>query len=74
MQIDTAILGVLITVVMALLVFASWVGALHQKVKNIDTDLCELNKEFKSYQIENKADHIALGIKLDRIINGKGSR
>jgi hypothetical protein len=72
MQIDTAMVGVLITILLALLGFASWVGALHQKVKYNDQDNHSIRKEFKEYQAENKADHNLITSKLDKILQNGG--
>lgn len=83
MQIDTAMVGVLVSIIVSLLAFAAWVGALHQKVRNnrddIDEDkkekketIVQIRAEFKSYQIENKNDHAQIFNKLDTILqNGK---
>lgn len=72
MVIDTALVAVLITIILALLSFSAWVGGLHQKVRSNRYDIEYITKEFKSYQIDNKADHSAIVAKLDKIItNGK---
>jgi len=74
MQIDTAIVGVMVTVLLALLGFASWVGALHQKVTSNRDYISNIDKQLNAFQADNKADHIAIDSKLDKIIqNGKGA-
>jgi len=83
MIIDTAMIAVLVTVILALLTFSAWVGALHQKVKsNREASHAEttsnreyissVSKDFKDFQKENKIEHTAIVAKLDMIImNGK---
>jgi len=76
MQIDAAIIGVVVTALIALIGLAAWVGGLAQKVKGEKEERKEgialIRSEFKSYQIDNKGDHTLIFSKLDEIIkNGK---
>ena len=78
MQIDAAIIGVVVTALIALIGLAAWVGGLAQKVKGEKEERKEgialIRSEFKSYQIDNKGDHGKIFDKLDEIIsNGKKS-
>lgn len=83
MQIDIAAVGILVSIIVSLLAFSAWVGALHQKVKNNRTDIDRGNEEhketikqirdeFKAYKSDNKSDHTLIFGKLDAILqNGK---
>ena len=73
MQLDAAIIGVVVTGLLALLGLAYGYGALTQKVKANRCDITDIRAEFKSYQIDNKADHTLIFTKLDKIIQN-GSR
>ena len=79
MQIDSGIVGVVITVLITLLSLSFWVGTLSQRVKqnreNIEKAereqqliINQLRTEFASYQKDNKSDHKDMGTKLDQII------
>jgi len=80
LQIDTAVVGVVVTVLIALIGLAAWVGGLAQKVKGVRADnieekeerkevIAQIRAEFKSYQIDNKGDHGKIFDKLDKIIS-----
>ena len=74
MQIDAAMIGVVVTVLLALIGMAYGYGILTQKVKSNRCDIADIWKEFKSYQIDNRQDHKEIFVKLDKIIsNGKKS-
>jgi len=72
MTIDTTIVAILVTIIIAIISCAAWVGALYQKVKTNKEYINNIRSEFKSYQIDNKGDHTLIFTKLDEIIrNGK---
>lgn len=85
MQIDAALAGVIVTILLGLMALAYGYGSLNKEVGRIrkDTDkkdneykdiTAQIRAEFKSYQIDNKGDHKQITDKLDRIIlNGKKS-
>ncbi len=68
MQIDAAIIGVVVTVLLALLGLAYGYGSLTNKVKGDRYDIEEIKKSFRDYQVDNKADHALITTKLDTII------
>lgn len=72
MQIGTEMLAGFITLFLAIIGFAVWLGALHQKVKYNRKDIDDAWETIKDFQRENKADHNRISVKLDEIIrNGK---
>ena len=83
MQIDAALAGVIVTILLGLMALAYGYGSLNKEVGRIrkDTDkqdtshkevIAQIRAEFKSYQIDNKGDHGKIFDKLDKIIaNGK---
>ena len=79
MQIDTASLGMIVTAGIALVTLAAWVGALSNQVKNnrlankktqesLEKKTDDIRREFREYQLDNKADHILINNKLDEIL------
>ena len=60
MTIDNSLLALLITTFIALLSFATWVGALHQKVKQNKEDIA-------SDRMANRNDHRLIFDKLEEI-------
>ena len=79
MQIDSALLAILITVLGAIIAIAYGYGILTQKVKSNridfdakvkqhDMDIADIYKNFKEYRDENKADHREMNTKLDKIL------
>ncbi len=60
MQIDTEMLGIIVTVLIAVIGLAAALGALSQKVKQHDKDIY-LNRE------ENRQDHRQIFDKLEEI-------
>ena len=83
LQIDAALAGVIVTILLGLMGLAYGYGSLNKEVGRIrkDTDkkdneykevTAQIRAEFKSYQIDNKGDHGKIFDKLDKIIsNGK---
>jgi len=68
MVIDAAVIGIVVSVLFALLGLAFGYGSLHSRVNNNKFDIDTAFKDFKEYQRENKADHNLITAKLDKII------
>ena len=68
------LLGVFITVLIALLGFAYGYGVINTKVKANKDNITDIWKEISDFKKENKADHNSMSNKLDTIIrNGRKS-
>lgn len=73
MQIDTGLLSVIITVLLAIISLAAWMGSLSQKVRGQGEDI-EINrklaeKERERIHIENRQDHQQIFSQLKDIEN-----
>ena len=83
-EFDAALIGVIITVLIALLTMAYGYGVLSNKVKVNAKDIekqevahkeliTQIRCEFKAYQLNNREDHSMIFQKLDKILqNGSG--
>jgi len=71
MVLDTALLAIIITVLIAMLGLAATLGALHQKVsrnvKDISFNRSETRKLIDELRLENKVDHGLIFNKLDEL-------
>ena len=85
MLVDNALIGVLVTVLVALLGLSYGYGVLTNKVKSNRHDIekqdkehkdtiVQLRTEFRSYQNENKADHKEISEKLGKLLQGQRSK
>jgi len=84
-EFDAALIGVIITGLMALLALAYGYGVLSNRVKGNSRDIekqetahkeimSQIRCEFKAYQLNNREDHSMIFQKLDKILlNGKGN-
>lgn len=72
MTIDTSAVGIIITVLVALMGLAYGYGILTQKVLTMKVRQDTLREDFKAYLVENKSEHKAIGDKLDTLLlNGR---
>lgn len=71
MTLDTTILAVLITLIMAVLAGGVWAGKMSEKIKGNRYDIEDQKEDMKSYRLENGEEHKAIILRLDKIINGK---
>ena len=77
MNIDIALLGVLISLILAVLVSGVFIGRLSEKVRGNRIDINENKDEAKDeanvYRKENREEHKAIADRLDKLImNGGG--
>ena len=74
MVIDGAVIGIVVSVLFALLGLAYGYGSLNARVKTNKFDIDTAFKDFKDYQRENKADHNNITGKLDKLISNGSHR
>ena len=74
MQIDAALVGVLVTVLLAILGITFGYGVLTNKVSNNRKDINDIWDWLQNYQKENKSDHNQINSKLDNIIRNGARR
>jgi len=73
MGIDTALLGIVISLIVSVVIGSVWVGKMSEKIRNNRTDIEVHKMEQKEYQRENKEEHKVIISRLDTIImNGGG--
>jgi len=68
MQVDVAMVAILVTVFLAIIAVAFGYGVLTQKVKSNRIDINNVHEEFQTYRKENKQEHHEINSKLDTII------
>lgn len=74
MTIETGILGVLISLILAVLAGGIWLGRLAERVRNNKDDILDSKQIVKEFQVENKKEHRDMITRLDKILrNGYDS-
>ena len=71
MAIDAAVIGIVVTVLFALMALAYRSGSLSKDVEQNKSNIYTLFDKFSDYQKENKADHREIILKIDRLNNHK---
>ena len=74
MTIDIAVLGLLITLLLAVLAGGFFLGKLTEKVSSNRKEIEDNKAEAIAYRKENREEHKAMVVKLDRIIMNGGSK
>jgi len=74
MAIDTALLGIMISLIISVVIGSVWVGKLSERVRNNRFDIETHRTEQKEYQTENKEEHQKIIVRLDRIITNGGGK
>jgi len=69
MQIDAAIIGVVVSVIISLLGVAVWLGTISAKVNFNKENISTLFDKFSNYQKENKTDHERILTKIESLRN-----
>ena len=75
MTIDTAVLGVLVSLIFSVLGGGYFLGRLTERVKSNRMEIEENKKDAAEYKKENKEAHADRNRKLDKLLlNGKGDK
>ena len=74
MTIDVALLGILITLIMAVLAGGFYMGRLTEKVRSNRLEIEENKKEAIAYRKENREEHEKIVQRLDRVISNGGGK
>ena len=74
MAIDTALLGILISLLVSVIIGSVWIGKMSEKVQNNRTDIEAHRIEQKEYQSENKEEHKTIIARLDKLISNGGGK
>ena len=73
MTIDMAVLSVLITLMLAVLAGGFFLGKLTERVHSNRLEIEDNKEDARAYREENREEHKAIVVKLDKIIvNGGG--
>ena len=71
MQIDTAMLAIFVTILLAIISLSAWLGATGQRVRQHGKDISNVKKEGESnldkLHKENREDHQRIFTKLEEI-------
>ena len=73
MAIDAAVIGIVVTVLFALMALAYRSGSLSKDVEQNKSNIRTLFDKFSDYQKENKSDHREIMLKIDRLNNQKAN-
>ncbi len=65
---DFALLGMVITLLLAVIALGFWAGRTTEKIRNNRFDIEEQKEDFKTYQNYNREEHKSMIVKLDTII------
>jgi len=74
MTIDTTILALLISLILAVLAGGVWVGRMSEKIRGNRFDIEGNKDKLEIYRKENKDEHAAMIVKLDRLITNGGRK
>jgi len=73
MTIDVALLGVLISLIFAVLIGGVFIGRLSEKVASNRREIGQQQKNIDAYREENREEHKGIVARLDKLImNGGG--